>query len=80
MEKDIKDVEVESRVLVDSYLKDSNIPRTSLYTSISYESLIKDCVSVKDNPLQLEIPGQDRMLPLYSEADLGGWIAEIFQH
>lgn len=72
--------EFDAKAHVDRYLKSSGVPRTSVYTSIPYESL-QTCIHPHNDFVSLDIPVEkDAELAVYSVNDTGGWVAEIFEH
>ncbi|KAI8898035.1 hypothetical protein BC833DRAFT_591270 [Globomyces pollinis-pini] len=67
---------------INKYLKDSEVPRTSIYPSITYESAIESLIVKKDGEsAELILPvDEDVKLPFYSIADTGAWVSILFEH
>ncbi|KAJ3254486.1 hypothetical protein HK103_007122 [Boothiomyces macroporosus] len=67
---------------VDQYLKSSRVPRTSLYTSISYEQFKEHfCKKQHDGTLSFQLPvNEESKIPMYYEAEVGAWVAEVMEH
>ncbi|KAJ3272517.1 hypothetical protein HDV01_005468 [Terramyces sp. JEL0728] len=67
---------------VDMYLKGTRVPRTSLYTSISYEQFKTHfCQKQEDGTLSVKVPvKQESKIPMYYEAEVGAWVAEVMEH